>query len=319
MRTTTTSRILTLVCAMLALTTVSMARADDYPSRPITAIVPFPAGGSTDLMARAIARELKGSLGVNVVVDNRSGGAGTVGTAAMARARDDGYTIGVVPAAPLVNQPHMHRVPYSLDSFDYICQFFYSPQALAVKPGSPFHNLKQLVAYAKAHPGELTYGSPGPGSLPNLAMEQFLEKAGIKITHVPFAGDGPGVTALLGGHVDMYMTMSNVIADRNLHAIGIFSKKPLATLPGVKTAISQGYDLTASWWGGIVAPKGIPGAARDHLVQGCEKATQSAALRKVLGRLGTQAQYLGPQDFRAKVDRISKVNAHLIAKVLKHQ
>lgn len=318
MKTIMFRRTLVIACAALALTVFGPARAASYPDHAITAIVPFPAGGSTDLMARAIARELTQSLGVNVVVDNRSGGAGTVGTAAMARARNDGYTIGVVPAAPLVNQPHMHRVPYKLDSFDYICQFFYSPQALAVKPGSPFHNLNEMVKYAKAHPGDLTYGSPGPGSLPNLAMEQFLEKAGVKVTHVPFAGDGPGVTALLGGHVDMYMTMSNVIADRDLKAIGIFSQKTLGTLPGVKTAASQGYDMTASWWGGIVAPKGIPDQARARLVEGCRKATESSGLKKVLGRIGTQAQYKGPGDFRAKVDRISKINGRLIEKVLKH-
>ncbi|MEQ9507731.1 MAG: tripartite tricarboxylate transporter substrate binding protein, partial [Alloalcanivorax xenomutans] len=278
MLTTITRRILKLIVPALIMAVASLTQEANYPERPLTAMVPFPAGGSTDLMARAIARELTDSLGTNVVVDNRAGGAGTVGMAALARARNDGYTIGVVPAAPLVNQPHMRRTPYNLDSFDYICQFFLSPQALAVKPQSPFSSLDEMVAYAKAHPGELTYGSPGPGSLPNLSMVQFLEKAGVKVTHVPFAGDGPGVTALMGGHVDMYMTMSNVIADRELKAIGIFSEAPLDTLPGVETAISQGYDLTASWWGGVIAPKGIPDEARNTLEKSCQTATGAERL-----------------------------------------
>ncbi|WP_133492291.1 tripartite tricarboxylate transporter substrate binding protein [Alcanivorax sp. 24] len=317
MLTTIMRRILRLMLPVLIVAAATASQAANYPERPLTAMVPFPAGGSTDLMARAIARELTDSLGTNVVVDNRAGGAGTVGMAALARARKDGYTIGVVPAAPLVNQPHMRRTPYSLESFDYICQFFLSPQALAVKPQSPFSNLDEMVAYAKAHPGELTYGSPGPGSLPNLSMEQFLEKAGVQVTHVPFAGDGPGVTALIGGHVDMYMTMSNVIADRELKAIGIFSEAALDTLPGVKTAINQGYDLTASWWGGVIAPKGIPDEARNILEQACKTATESERLDEVLGRLGTQAAYLGSDDFLKQVNRISETNGRLIEKVLK--
>ncbi|MCC4309678.1 tripartite tricarboxylate transporter substrate binding protein [Alcanivorax marinus] len=319
MLTTITRRIRGLAVIGAALACLNPAWAADYPERPVTAMVPFPAGGSTDLMARAIAQELTDSLNTNVVVDNRSGGAGTVGLAALARARADGYTIGVVPAAPLVNQPHMHRTPYDLDAFDYVCQFFESPQALAVKPGSPFSNLKELVDYAQAHPGELTYGSPGPGSLPNLAMEQFLEKAKVDITHVPFAGDGPGVTALMGGHVDLYMTMSNVIADRDLKSVAIFSEQELDTLPGVQTAAAQGYDMTASWWGGVIAPKGIPDQARARLEKSCQQATESERLGKVLDRLGTQAVYLGPADFRAKVESISETNGRLIEKVLKNR
>ena len=319
MLTTITRRIRGLAVIGAALVCLNPAWAADYPERPVTAMVPFPAGGSTDLMARAIAQELTDSLNTNVVVDNRSGGAGTVGLAALARARADGYTIGVVPAAPLVNQPHMHRTPYDLDAFDYVCQFFESPQALAVKPGSPFSNLKELVDYAQAHPGELTYGSPGPGSLPNLAMEQFLEKAKVDITHVPFAGDGPGVTALMGGHVDLYMTMSNVIADRDLKSVAIFSEQELDTLPGVQTAAAQGYDMTASWWGGVIAPKGIPDQARARLEKSCQQATESERLGKVLDRLGTQAVYLGPADFRAKVESISETNGRLIEKVLKNR
>ncbi|MFP1681526.1 Bug family tripartite tricarboxylate transporter substrate binding protein [Alloalcanivorax sp. C16-1] len=319
MLTTITRRIRGLAVIGAALACLNPAWAADYPERPVTAMVPFPAGGSTDLMARAIAQELTDSLNTNVVVDNRSGGAGTVGLAALARARADGYTIGVAPAATLVNQPHMRRTPYELDSFDYICQFFESPLALAVKPDSPFTDLQQLVSYAKSHPGELTYGSPGPGSLPNLSMEQFLEKAGVEITHVPFAGDGPGVTALMGGHVDLYMAMSNVAADRELNSVAVFNDEPLDSLPGVRTAADQGYDLTASWWGGLIVPKGTSDEVRAVLEQGCKEAAGSERLGKVFERLGTRPVYLNPADFRAKVESISETNGRLIEKVLKNR
>ena len=291
--------------------------ADGYPTKPIKVMVPFPAGGSTDTMARAVARELTDYLGKNVVVANTKGGAGTVGVAKIAKARKDGYTLGVVPAAPLVNQPHMRKTPYTLESFDYICQLFYSPQALAVKPDSPFNTLKELVDYAKAHPGELSYGSPGPGSLPHLAMEQFLETAGIKIKHVPFTGDGPGITALLGGHVDMYMAIISNVVNKELKAVAVFSKARVSSLPDLPTGIEQGYEVTASWWGGIVAPKGIPEEAKTRLNDACLETSKSVRFEETLTRLGTMVQYLGPEDFNEQVMSVSETNGKLIRKLLK--
>lgn len=289
----------------------------DYPNSPITIIVPFPAGGSTDLMARATALEFTDSLGKNVVVRNTGGGAGTVGTAALARARNDGYTIGVVPAAPLINQPHMRSTPYNVDSFDYVCHLFFSPQGLAVKPGSPFKNLKQVLDFAKAHPGELSYGSPGPGSLPHLAMEQLLDKAGIQIKHVPFQGDGPGVTALMGGHIDLYMAIVSVVKDKDLNAVALFSDERLSSLPNLPTAIEQGFDMTASWWGGVLTPKGIPSEAKDKLNKACIAASKSERFNQTLTKLGTLVKYRNPTEFRALVDQGSQTNGRLIEKVLK--
>lgn len=295
----------------------SVATANDYPTKNIMVIVPFPAGGSTDLMARATAREMSEFFGKNIMVDNHAGGAGTVGLANIARLRPDGYTVGIVPAATLVNQPHMRRTPYDLDSFDYICQLFFSPQALAVKPGSPFKSLKELVDHAKANPGTLSYGSPGPGSLPHLAMEQFLDLAGIKINHVPFTGDGPGTTALLGGHIDLYMTMTNVVRDKDLTAIGIFSDTRLDMMADLPTAKEQGFDMVASWWGGVVAPKGIPATAKTRLDEACQYAAKSERFAETLDRLGTMVQYRGPDDFQAYVNSVSEVNGRLIERVLK--
>ncbi len=306
-----------LVATAAILSIAPAASAQAFPTKPIEVMVPFPAGGSTDLMARATAREMTEFLGQNVVVDNRGGGAGTVGMAALARERPDGYTLGVVPAAPLVNQPHMRRTPYDLDRFDYVCQLFSSPQALAVKPGSQFENLEQLVDYAKAHPGELTYGSPGPGSLPHLAMERFLQLADVDIEHVPFTGDGPGATALMGGHIDLYMTMTNVVKDRDFTAIGVFSEEPLDSMPEVKTAATQGFDMTAAWWGGVIAPKGIPEAAKNRLVEGCQATAQSERFAETLADLGTEVHYRGPEAFEQYVRDVSETNEQLIDTVLK--
>ena len=307
------------ICAMAMVMFIGFtnAYAGEFPEKPITEVVPFPAGGSTDLMGRSIAIEFTDYFGKNVVVTNTGGGAGTVGLAAMARAKADGYTIGVVPAAPLVNQPHMRKTPYDIDSFDYICQLFYSPMALTVKPGSPFKTLKELVEYAKAHPDELSYGSPGPGTLPNLSMEQFLDTAGIKVKHVPFTGDGPGVTALLGGHIDMYMTIISVVADKDLKALAVFSEKRVESLPNLPTAMEEGYDETASWWGGVITPKGIPEEVRTRLDNACVTAAKSERLNATLKKLGTLVLYRDSKDFKAYVEKISEQNGKLIKKVLK--
>lgn len=306
-----------LVVAVLLLTVTMAASAEQFPAKPIKVMVPFAAGGSTDLMARAAARELAKFFDANVVVNNRGGGAGTIGMAWLARQNSTGYKIGIVPAAPMVNQPHMRPIPYDLDDFDYICQMFSSSQVLAVKPDSPFKNLDQLVAYAKKHPGELTYGSPGPGTLPNIAMERFLNMAGIDIRHVPFTGSAPAATALAGGHIDMQLAVSNVIADRNLPAVAVFSKEPLDALPNVATASSQGYDMTASWWGGIIAPEGLAEDIKGQLSKGCKFVTQSDRYAKTLHNIGSTPMYKNSRDFERYVRKISKINKQVIQKVLK--
>ena len=227
-----------LICAALP------ARAD-FPERAITAIVPFPAGGSTDTMGRAAAEVMSGLLGVDIAVTNVGGGAGTVGTAQIARARPDGGAIGVVPAAPRGSQPRMREAPYTSEDFDYSCALFHSPQALALAPDSPFSSLAEVVAHARENPGALTYGSPGPGSLPHLAMEVFLDEADVEIEHVPFQGDGPGVTALMGGHIDMYMAIFSNVPRYELDAVAIFADDRVAAAPDLPTSIEEGFETTA--------------------------------------------------------------------------
>jgi len=300
-----------------ALMTPTAALAADYPSRSVTVMVPFPAGGSTDTMARAAARELEEILGVNVPVTNVGGGAGTVGTAQLARSRPDGYTIGVVPAAPLINQPHMRETPYTIEDFDYICQLFYSPQALAVKPDSPFKSLQEVVDYAREHPNELSYGTPGPGSLPHLAMEKFLQDTGVEIKHVPFQGDGPGVTALLGGHVDLYMAIISNVSKNDLDAVAVFAEERVDAAPDVPTSLEEGFTTTASWWGGVFAPKGIPADVKTTLVDACKQTSESARFGETLNGLGTLVLFKDSDGVRQAVEEGSATNGAIIERVLK--
>ena len=301
---------------LTAALTVPPAMAQDYPVRPVTVMVPFPAGGSTDTMARAAARELKDVLGVNVPVQNVGGGAGTIGTAQIARARPDGYTVGVIPAAPLINQPHMRETPYSIEDFTYICQMFYSPQALVAKPDSPFTTLKEAVDYAREHPGELSYGTPGPASLPHLAMEQFLAETGVDIKHVPFQGDGPGVTALMGGHVDFYMAIMSNVLQNDLDALAVFSEDRVSAAPDIPTAREEGFKTVASWWGGMFGPKDLPEDIAAKLEDACKATTESARFQETLTGLGTLVQFKDSEAVRQAVEEGSEVNGEILSRVL---
>lgn len=300
----------------LGLALTAMPAWADFPERAVTAIVPFPAGGSTDTMGRAAADVMAGILGVDIAVTNVGGGAGTVGTAQIARARPDGYTIGVIPAAPLINQPHMRETPYTIEDFDYICALFHSPQALALAPDSQFSSLAEVVAYARENPGELTYGSPGPGSLPHLAMEVFLDEVDVEIEHVPFQGDGPGVTSLMGNHIDMYMAIFSNVPRYDLDAVAIFAQERVAAAPDLPTSIEEGFTTTASWWGGLFAPKGLPDDVRATLEGACEQTANSDEFTAVLGNLGSFPRFLNGEAVREEVVQGSATNAVILDRVL---
>ncbi|MGP9799009.1 Bug family tripartite tricarboxylate transporter substrate binding protein [Halomonas sp. 86] len=301
----------TLIGATLAAVPV-LSQAADYPTRPVSVIVPFNAGGSTDLLGRAFSREMEDILGTAFPVKNIGGGAATIGTANVARARPDGYTIGYVAAAPLISQPHMRDTPYSTNDFTYICKTFDSPQVLATKPDSPFEGLGDLVAYASEHPGELTYSSPGPGSLPHLAMEMLLAETGIEIRHVPMNGDAAGAAALMGGHIDLMMAVIPIALQNELHTIAVMSDERSDMMPDVETSIEQGFDTTFSWWGGVVAPKGVSDDIAATLGDACANATQQERYLEVLSRLGAQAGYLDSEDMAEEVQTQSEATALII-------
>lgn len=306
-----------LIALILVLPLSAGAAMAQYPERAVTVMVPFPAGGSTDTMARAAAEVMTEILGGDIAVTNVSGGAGTVGTSQVARARPDGYTIGVIPAAPLINQPHMRDTPYSIDDFDYICGLFHSPQALALAPDSPFSSLSEVVKYARENPGELTYGSPGPGSLPHLAMELFLKETGVKIEHVPFQGDGPGVTALMGGHIDMYMAIFSNVPRYDLNAVAIFAEDRVDAAPDLPTSVEEGFETTASWWGGIFAPKGLPADVKATLEDACQQTAESAKFADTLAKLGSFPRFRDSNEVRSDVRKDSETNGEILARVLK--
>ena len=217
------------------------AHAETWPSRPVTLVVPFPAGGSTDAIARAVSPKLQERLGGTFIVDNRAGAGGTVGTAAVKRAAPDGYTILVSSLGPYVIAPHLIKNPgYDpLKDFDYLTVAVQAPNVLAVPAASPHKSLADVLAYEKAHPGKMSFASSGNGSSDHLTAELFWLQTGTTGLHIPYKGGGPAMTDLLGGQVDAtFMNintgLANIKAGR-LRALAITSAKRSPLLPDVPT------------------------------------------------------------------------------------
>jgi tripartite-type tricarboxylate transporter receptor subunit TctC len=272
--------------------------AQTYPDKPIIVIVPFTAGGGSDLIARVLQPELAKSLGQQVLVVNRDGAAGTIGTAAVAQASPDGYVIGLIASAPLISQPHLRKLPYSLDSFEAVCQAFDGgPHILMVAQSSPFKSMAELIEYAKANPGKLTYGSSGPGSLPHLAMADFVKTAGVDIVHVPYKGSGGAAQALLGGHINLLAEQANVVASYGLRGLAVFDDTRYAALVDLPTMKELGIPTGSHvQFGSIVAPKGTPKAVLDKLEKACYDGVHAPAFRDSLQKQKMPFLYRGAAD-----------------------
>ncbi len=295
-----------------------LAQDGAYPSRNVTLVVSAAAGGTTDIAARMIAEPLAKALGQPVVVDNRPGGAGSIAAQLVARARPDGYTLLLQYSGFHVITPLLVK-NLSWDpvrDFAPVANVLSAPQVLVVRPGLPVKSLKELVAYAKAHPDKLNYASSGNGSLQHVSTELLKQMAGIEITHVPYKGTGPAMTDLLGGSVDLTITtppplMGHIQAGK-LRPLVVTSKKRLPSLKDVPSAPEAGYpDLEVSSWFAMYAPAGTPKPVIDKLAAEIEKIMRSDAFRAKAEEMGAEAQFMGPQQLaqyqRGELARWAKV------------
>lgn len=280
----------------------TMAHAD-YPTRPVTMIVPFAAGGGTDITARVLAGPMGEALGTEVVVRNAAGAGGTIGAAETAMARSDGYTMGLMPVGPMTTQPHLRSLPYAPDSFDYVCLAYSAPSAIVVRHDSPFHTLDDLVEYARANPGELNFAVQAIGSIPHVAGLGLAAETGIDFTFIPYAGDGPSFTAMLDGSVQLFIPHVSFLrtnADQ-VRSIALLSDERISTAPDLVTAIEQGVDMNYPIWGGLVVPRGTPADVRDALEAACEAGVNSTVFTERMESLGTPVVYMGGAEFEAFV------------------
>jgi tripartite-type tricarboxylate transporter receptor subunit TctC len=292
------------------------ARAQDYPSRPVKIIVPFPAGGTADVMPRVFSEWLAKKWGQPVVIENRTGAAGNIGAEAVAKAEPDGYTLLSAPPPPLViNQNLYPKLGFDPSEFVPIIIMGRVPNALVINPKLSFNSVAELIAYAKANPGKLTSATQGNGTTSHLTSEMFQLMAGVKFQHVPYRGSAPALTDLVAGSVDLMFDNLGVslalVKGGQLRLLAVATPARMATLPDVPTIAETlpGFDSAA--WYAIVAPPKTPSAVVDKI-----NADVNAALREsdVLARLAQlSAEPIGgtPQAtaayMREEVERWHKV------------
>jgi tripartite-type tricarboxylate transporter receptor subunit TctC len=285
---------------------------ESYPARPIQLIVPYPPGGNTDLMARALQTALSRALGQSVVIVNRGGASGTIGDAEIARARPDGYTIGLSPNTPLTAQPHLVPLSYSLDSFRFLCLVYDNPQVLILGRNAPFQDLAGMIAYGRTKREALVYGSPGQGSTQHILIARLLRAAGVEALHAPFTGAGPMAQAALGGQIMAFVESPSIPVSTGLPVAGVFSAARLPGLAEVPTLTEVGYPIIGSSAGGLVAPAGLPDGTAAVLQRACGEAVASESFRTAATRLNSVPSYASGIEFRERFVAESDSNRQVL-------
>jgi tripartite-type tricarboxylate transporter receptor subunit TctC len=292
----------TLAAALVLLALSPCAFADDYPNRPVRLIIPFPPGGSNDVVGRLVAQQLSVKLGQQVYVDNRGGAGGTLGTEACATAAPDGYTICVISIAHAVN-PALYTLKYDpVKSFTPISIFATGPNVLVVNPTSPVKSVKDLLELAKQKPGELNYASAGVGSFQHLGAELFKLQAHVNLTHVPYKGGGPAMQDVVAGHVKIMFSSliqtTPFIKSGQLLALGTGGSKRSPVLPDVPTIAEAGVPgYTAENWWGLAAPANLPKPIVDRLYAATQAALKSPELTAAFDREGAVAVEMSSDQF----------------------
>jgi tripartite-type tricarboxylate transporter receptor subunit TctC len=284
------------------------ASAQNWPSRPVRVLVPYPPGSGTDIIGRVLAEKLQAAWGQPVVVENRPGGGGTIGTEAGARAAPDGHTFLISDVGPLAMAPSLYaRLPYDpVRDFEAVGLVARLPFVLVTHPAVPARTAAEFVALAKARPGGFAYASVGNGSATHLAMELFRASEGIELTHVPYRGSAPALNDLVAGQVAaMFVntaSSADLIREGRLRALAVGSRAPSPVLPGVPT-LSQalGKDIEAGVWFGLLAPKGTDWEIVRRASADASRALGDPGVRARLEALGAEIAASGPAEFAALV------------------
>ena len=316
---------LTCVLAACALTSPVICAAQDWPTKPLRFIVPFAAGGSTDQVARILGERLSATLGQQIIIDNRGGGNGVLGTALAAKSSPDGYNYLVVFDSHATNPSLQKNLPYNtVKDFTPITLIASSPMALVVHAAAPYQNLADLIAAAKAKPGELILGSGGIGSRGHLAVASLERRAGFKVTQVPYRGTSLITTDLLGRQITMQMGTVFFVAPfvkaQRLRALAVTVANRVEQLPDVPTVAEQGYpgyDVN-SWWG-MLAPAGVPKPVLQQINAKLREVYASPVMRERLAQVGLTERASNAEqftrfiaaemDFWGKVVRESNITA----------
>jgi tripartite-type tricarboxylate transporter receptor subunit TctC len=284
-----------------------LAGAADYPKKPVSIVVTYGAGGGTDVIFRAASSVIHQYWDQPLIVINKPGAGGTVGTSFAAKAKPDGYTILAALQGPLIINPLQIKVDYSIDNFEPLVQLVSAPQIMVANVKTPWQNAKEMIGYAKANPGKVKLGTTGFGNLPHLMTLRLQELTGAKFTIIPFKGNAPARKEVLAGHID---GLISVIQDASYVKAG--SLKGLAVLANerfqgldVPTFAEQGYpDMVADVWWGVAALKGTPEPIKARIVETFEKVANDKSFKSMMAKMEMPIVYLGPKEFKDKCDKL---------------
>jgi tripartite-type tricarboxylate transporter receptor subunit TctC len=267
-----------------------------YPDKPIKLILPFVAGGSSDLVARAVAVKAQAILGQTIVIDNRGGGGGIVATSAVAKAEPDGYTLLFAQTSHAANPSLIAKLPYDTEKdFTPIALLADHPGVIVANPSKPYKTFAEFLAYTKANPGKVVYASAGVGTWPHLTMELLSKQAGLKMVHVPYKGASASRTDLITGRIDVkveaFATTSDYIKDGRMRAIAVTGKERIADIPDVPTVAESGFPgFESSIWMGVLGPVGMPADVVSKLERAFTQAAQDPDVVKDLKQQGIYAR-----------------------------
>ena len=308
------------VCVAALFGLAAPALAQQYPAKEVQIIVPYAAGGATDLVFRALAASSQKYLGKAVVVVNKPGGGGAVGFTDAKQAKPDGYTL-VTAITPITILPHQVKTAFTYRDFEQIINVVQDPAMFQVRADAPWKDLKEFLDYARANPGLITVGNSGAGGGVHLIALAFEKAAGVKFNHIPFAGGGPSVTALLGGHVNAVSVsppegIPHVRAGK-LRIIALFSEQRMPDFPNVATVREQGVNFAMGQWRGLAAPKGTPPEAIRVLHEAFRKGMDDPAFVKNAADMSVALAYVGPAEFGKLMAADDERYAKLVAEIKK--
>jgi tripartite-type tricarboxylate transporter receptor subunit TctC len=312
------SRLIAVLMAVLLVGWSIPAPAAEFPTKEIQIIVPWAAGGATDLIFRAMGATASKHLGKAVVVVNRPGGAGAVGFTDAMKARPDGYTL-VTAVTPLCILPHQTATAFTYRDFEPILNVVSDPSMFLVQADAPWKTTPEFVDYARKNPGSITVGNSGAGGGVHLVALAFEKAAGIQLNHIPFSGGGPSVTALMGGHVNaVSVSPPEGVAQINagqLRIIALFAAQRLSMFPDVPTVKEQGIDFSMGMWRGLAAPKGTPPEVTRILHDAFKQTMDDPEFQTRAKEMSVILSYLGPKDFAALMARDDEFLGKLIKSI----
>tara|TARA_E500000318_G_C3567792_1_gene216481 strand:- start:2880 stop:3833 length:954 start_codon:yes stop_codon:yes gene_type:complete len=295
----------TLAAGALVLAMMTPATANDFPTKPVEMIVNFGAGGSTDTVARLLAEKMKAALGQNVVVSNTGGAGGTLGVAATADKPADGYHIGTANMPALAILPQLRELPYKPTDVVQIAAVMPYDYGIFAKNDAPYDTWEELLAYAKANPGTITYGSVGTGTTNHLVMERIAKAAGISWRHVPFKGGAKAIAALVGGHVDIVNNTIGPVLQSvkggKVKPILVTSARPFKLIPDMPVILDKGFDFAQVSYMSIIAPAGIPQDIRAKLEAAVKAAAEDPELLAAASKLDLYPAYMPGAEYETKL------------------